>query len=92
MGAKVRRKCASRFSKASRDATVKDTRCSQMWEEEQEQDVICFDDITGKDLPWHAVRKARELELECLRDLECMRKLMKKRPWRSTESPPADSK
>ena len=31
-------------------------------EEEQEQDVICFDDITGKELPWHAVRKARELE------------------------------
>ena len=32
-------------------------------EEEQEQDVICFDDITGKKLLWHAVRKARELEL-----------------------------
>ena len=27
-------------------------------EEEQEQDVICFDDITGKELPWLAVRKA----------------------------------
>ena len=26
-------------------------------EEEQEQDVICFDDITGKELLWHAVRK-----------------------------------
>ena len=38
-------------------------------EQEQEQDVICFDDITGKELPWHAVRKARELELKCLRDL-----------------------
>ena len=38
-------------------------------EEEQEQDVICFDDITGKELPWHAVRKARELELKYLRDL-----------------------
>ena len=50
-------------------------------EEEQEQDVICFDDITGKELPWHAVRKARELELKYLRDLglECMRKLMRKR-------------
>ena len=35
-------------------------------EEEQEQDVICFDDITGKELPWHAVRKARELEPEVL--------------------------
>ena len=33
-------------------------------EEEQEQDVICFDDITGKELPWHAVRKARAPELK----------------------------
>ena len=38
-------------------------------EEEQEQDVICFDDITGKELPWHEVRKARKLELKYLRDL-----------------------
>ena len=38
-------------------------------EEEQEQDVICFDDITGKELPWHAVRKAQELELKYPRDL-----------------------
>ena len=38
-------------------------------EEEQEQDVICFDDITGKELPWHAVRKESELELKYLRDL-----------------------
>ena len=38
-------------------------------QEEQEPDVICFDDITGKELPWHAVRKARELESKCLRDL-----------------------
>ena len=37
--------------------------------EEEEQDVICFDDITSKELPWHAVRKARELELKYLRDL-----------------------
>ena len=35
-------------------------------EEEQEQDVICFDDITSKELPWHAVRKARELGIEVL--------------------------
>ena len=37
--------------------------------ENKEQDVTCFDDITGKDLPWHAVREARELELKYLRDL-----------------------
>ena len=37
-------------------------------EEEQEQDVTCFDDITCEELPWHAVRKARESELKYLRD------------------------
>ena len=36
--------------------------------EEQEQDVKSFDDITSKELPWRAVRKARELELKYLRD------------------------
>ena len=36
---------------------------------EEEEDVTCFDDITDKVLPWHAVRKARELELKYLRDL-----------------------
>ena len=34
--------------------------------EGEEQDVKCFDDITGKELPWHAVRKAREQELKYL--------------------------
>ena len=37
--------------------------------EEEEHDVIRFDDSTGKELPWHAVRKTRELELSYLRDL-----------------------
>ena len=37
--------------------------------EGKEQNVICFDDITGKELPWHAVRKAREQELKYLHDL-----------------------
>ena len=45
--------------------------------EEQEQDVICFDDITGKELPRHALREARELELELqyLRDLKVYEKV-----------------
>ena len=47
-------------------------------EEEQEQDVICFDDITGKELPWHAVRKARELELKYLCDLGVYEKVDEK--------------
>ena len=47
-------------------------------EEEQEQAVICFDDITGKELPWHAVRKARELELKYLHDLGVYEKVDEK--------------
>ena len=31
--------------------------------------------ITGKELPWHAVRKARELELKYLRDLGVYEKI-----------------
>ena len=46
--------------------------------EEQEQDVICFDDITSKELLWHAVRKARELELKYLRDLGVYEKVDEK--------------
>ena len=35
----------------------------------QNHKVVCIDDITGKELPWHAVLKAREQELKFLRDL-----------------------
>ena len=38
-------------------------------EMEEDQDTVCFDDVTGKELPWSEVRKARELELKYLRDL-----------------------
>ena len=54
-------------------------------EEEQEQDVICIDDITGKELLWHAVRQARELELKYLRDLGVYEK-DDRRPWQNTGS------
>ena len=46
--------------------------------EGQEQDVVCFHDITGKELPWRAVRKARELELKYLRDLGVYEKVDEK--------------
>ena len=39
---------------------------------------MCFDDITGKELPWHAVRKACELELKYLRDLGVYEKVDEK--------------
>ena len=56
--------------------------------ERQEQDLICFDDITGKELPWHEVREARELELKYLRDLEVYEKVDEKEAttWVARES------
>ena len=61
-------------------------------EEEQEQDVICFDDITGKELPWHAVRKARELELKYLRDLGVYEKVNEKEAVAKYGITPVDTK
>ena len=40
--------------------------------------VICFGDIIGKELPWHAVREAPELELKYLRDLGVYEKVDEK--------------
>ena len=46
--------------------------------QEDERDVVCYDDVTGKELPWCAVRKARELELQYLRDLGVYEKVDEK--------------
>ena len=61
-------------------------------EEEQEQDVICFDDITGKELPWHAVRKARESELKYLRDLGVYEQVDEKEAFKKYGVTPVDTK
>ena len=61
-------------------------------EEEQEQDVIRIDDITGKELPWHAVRKARELELKYLRDLGVYEKVDEKEVVAKYGITPLDTK
>ena len=60
--------------------------------QEREQDVICFDDITGKELPWHAVRKARELELKYLRDLGVYEKVDEKEAVEKYGVTPIDTK
>ena len=60
--------------------------------EEHEQDVICFDNITGKELPWHAVRKARELELKYLRDLGAYEKVDEKEAVAKYGITPVDTK
>ena len=61
-------------------------------EEEQEQDVICFDDITSKELPWHAVRKDRELELKDLRYLGVYDKVDEKEAVTKYGITPVDTK
>ena len=58
----------------------------------QEQDVICFDDVTGKELPWHEVRKARELELKYLRDLGVYQKVDEKEAVEKYGLTPVDTK
>ena len=60
--------------------------------EEQEPDVICFDDITGKELPWHAVREARELELKYPRDLGVYEKVDEKEAVEKYGISPVDTK
>ena len=60
--------------------------------QEREQDVICFDDITGKELPWQAVRKARELELKYLRDLGVYEKVDEKEAVEKYGVTPIDTK
>ena len=54
--------------------------------------VICFDDITGKELPWHAVHKARELELKYLRDLGVYEKVDEKEAVEKYGVTPVDTK
>ena len=61
-------------------------------EEEQEQDVICCYDITGKELPWHAVRKALELELKYVRDLGVCEKVDEKEAVAKYGITPVDAK
>ena len=43
--------------------------------DEENQDVACVDDITGKEFPCHAVPKARAQELEFLRDFRVHEKV-----------------
>ena len=65
---------------------------TMLWEEKQEQDVICFDDITGKELPWHEVRGVRELELKYLRDLRVYQKVDEKEAVEKYGITPVDTK
>ena len=60
--------------------------------EEEDQDVKCFDDIPGKELAWHAMRKARELELKYLRDLGVYEKIDENEAAAQYRITPVDTK
>ena len=63
-----------------------------MSKKDREQDVKCIDEIIGKELPWHAVRKARELELKYLRDLGVYEKVNEKEAVAKYGITPVDTK
>ena len=42
---------------------------------EEDELIKCFDDIIGKELPWQAVKQAREKELKYLRELGVYEKI-----------------
>ena len=71
---------------------MEDTRWWLTWRRNKNKDLICSDDITGNDLPWHAVRKARELELKYLRDLGVYEKVDEKEAVAKYGITPVDSK
>ena len=56
-----------RFGQEKRTKVEQDTMLAGAGEEDKF--IKCFDDITGKELPWQAVQHAREQELKYLREL-----------------------
>ena len=60
--------------------------------EEEEQNVMCIDDVTGNELPWHAVRKAREQQLKYLRDFGVYEKVDEREASAQYQVTPVDTK
>ena len=56
---------------------------------EKHEFIKCFDDITGKELPWQAVKQAREQELKICVNLACVKRSMSSQLWQSTTSLPS---
>ena len=71
---------------------MKDTRYWRMWKTNKNKTSHVFGDITGKELPWHAVRKARELELKYLRDFGVYEKVDEKEAVAKFGFTPVDTK
>ena len=60
--------------------------------EEEEQDVMCIDDVIGKELPCHAVLKAREHSWKYLRDLGVSEKVDEREAIAQYQVTPVETK
>ena len=60
--------------------------------EEGKQHVMCIDDVTGKELPWHEVRKARGQELKYLCDFGAYEKVDEREAIAQCHFTPVDTK
>ena len=79
------RSCASPSSKVWQGAIVRDAR---YWKRlENYQRVLCFVDVTGRELRWSAVRQGRVQEWKYLRDFGVYEKLMNAVRSPSAKSP-----
>ena len=59
---------------------------------EEDGFIKCFDDITGKEQPWQAVKRAREKELKYLRELGVYEKVHERAAVAKYNVTPVDSK
>ena len=59
---------------------------------EEDEFIKCFDDITGKELPWQAVKEAREKEVKYLRELGVYEKVDERAAVAKHNVTPVDTK
>ena len=52
---------------------------------EEDELIKCFDDITGRELPWQAVKEARERSCNICVNLACVKRSMSAQLWQSTD-------
>ena len=59
---------------------------------EEDEFIKCFDDITGKELPWQLVKEAREKELKYLREVGVYEKVEERAAVAKYNVRPVDTK
>ena len=62
------------------------------WVGEEDGFIKCFDDITGKELSWQAVKQAREKELKYLRELGVCEEVDERAAVAKYKGTPVDTK